>query len=187
LNEFFAEQPSVRGLVERISHELAAKAVILLHENGQVLQRSGWIDEGEYPSMAALVVAMIATGKSLGGLGEAFSGSPTRFSCDSESMGVYAVGVANEVWLTVLYDQPLNPGQFRMKVRRYAELLAKLGVRRPEQWEAEPEWAPEAGATLPPVPSGPAATPEILTTKNSSLFGNITDEEIEELFEKARS
>lgn len=186
MNEFTAEQPSVRGLVEKMSHDLSAKAVILLHENGQVLQRSGWIEDSDYPSMAALVVAMIAAGKSLGRLGEAFPGSPSRFSCDSESAGVYTVGVANDIWLAVLYDQPLNPGQFRMKVRRFAELLAKLGVSRPQQWE-EVEMGPTAGANLPPVSSRTVGGPENLTAKKSSLFVNITDEEIDQLFENARS
>lgn len=179
----------MRGLVERISNELGAKAVVLLHENGQVLHRSGWIDDAEYPSMAALVAAMIAAGKSLSNLGEAFLGSPSRFACDSEAMGLYTVGVANEVWLAVLYEQPLNPGQLRMKVRRYAELLANLGVQRPPQWELPKNGTAgaERSATLPPA--SPSATPdrEILTKNNSSLFGNITDAEIDELFENARS
>ena len=132
---FTSEQPSVSGLVDRITHELGAKAVFLLHENGQVLQRSGWIDESEYPSMAALVAAMIAAGKSLSNVGEAFLGNPSRFACDSESVGLYTVSVAQQIWLAVFYDQPLNPGQFRMKVRRYSELLARLGVQAPQQWE----------------------------------------------------
>jgi len=166
------EQPAVHGLIERINHELGAKAVVLLHENGQVLHRSGWIDEDEYPSMAALV-----------------AGAPSRFACDSESMGLYTVGIMNGVWLTVLYDQPLNPGQFRMKVRRYAELLARLGVQRPEQWEVT-DFGTSSGATratLPPVSSRATPRPEFLTAKDSSLFGNITDDEIDELFENARS
>ncbi|MGZ3650712.1 MAG: hypothetical protein ACXWSC_06015, partial [Bdellovibrionota bacterium] len=108
------------------------------------------------------------------------------FACDSESSGLYTVGVAHGIWLSVLYDQPLNPGQFRMKVRRYSELLARLGVQQPEQWEM-PQNVTAHGATLPPVSSREATTPEILTAKNPSLFANISDSEIDELFENARS
>ena len=130
---FRAEQPSVQGIVERACHELSAKAVVLLHENGQVLQRSGWIDDSDYPAMSALIAAMIAAGKSLSNIGEAALGEPSRFSCDSEAAGLYTVGVAHGIWLSVLYDQPLNPGHFRMKVRRYADLIARLGVQKPTQ------------------------------------------------------
>lgn len=205
MSAFTPEQPSVRGLVDRMSHELSAKAVVLLHENGQVLQRSGWIDDHEYPAMAALVVAMIAAGKSLSHLGQAFLGIPSRFTCDSDKMGLYTVGVTPEIWLTVLYEQPLNPGQFRMKVRRYAELLAKLGVKKPTQWDSADTGpgtsvvvpgGPIAGATVGNGPSNGANLPpaglqernaqqEKLTKKDSSLFTNITDEEIDELFENA--
>jgi predicted regulator of Ras-like GTPase activity (Roadblock/LC7/MglB family) len=183
-----SHQPAVRGLVERISQELGTRAVILLHENGQILQSKGWIDDAEIPAMAALVAAMIAAGKSLDGLGAAFGGAPSRFSCDSESRGLYTIAVMNGIWLSVLYEQPLNPGQFRMKVRRYAEHLAQLGVKKPEQWEVTDfVHAAASSATLSPVSSKEMARPEKLTAKNSSLFGNISDEEIDELFENARS
>jgi hypothetical protein len=190
LEHFTADQPSVQGLIERACTELSAKAVLLLHENGQVLQKSGWIDDNEYPAMAALIAAMIAAGKGIGNLSDSNVGSPSRFACDSEAAGLYTVGVAHGIWLSVLYDQPLNPGQFRMKVRRYSELLARLGVQQPEQWELPQNGTasmPEDGATLRPVSSREATTPEILTAKNSSLFANISDTEIDELFENARS
>jgi hypothetical protein len=116
-----AQQPSLPSLIQRMSHELNTKAVVLFHESGQILYRSGWLDETHFPTMAALAAAMIAAGKSLGKLGEATAGdSPTRFSCDSDEIGLYTVAVGPEHWLAALYDQPMNPGQFRMKVRRYA-------------------------------------------------------------------
>ena len=186
MNNFPEEQPSVGGVVERMSHDLSAKAVLLLHENGQILHNSGWIEDADYPSIAALVVAMIAAGKSLGSLGEVFPGSPSRFSCDSENTGFYTVGVSQGIWLAVLYDLPLNPGLFRMKVRRYAELLAQLGVRQPEQWEST-EISFRTGASLPPVSKEGIKNREILTKKDSTLFVNITDEEIDQIFENPSS
>lgn len=178
-------QPSTQSLVERMSHELGARAVLVLHENGQVLHRYGWISENEYPTMAALISAMIATGNSLGKLGEHFPHSPSRLSCDSDAMGLYMVGVNPGLWLAVLYEQPMNPGQFRMKVRRYASLLAKIGVSQPMQWETE---SPSSTRDkVAPKSTGGSVTMEIITEKNSSLFANITDEEIDEIFENARS
>lgn len=183
---FIPEQPSIGGLVERMSDELGANAVVLLHENGQVLQKGGWIDDRDYPAITALVAAMIATGRSLGSLNEKLLGSPTRFACDSDQQGIYTVAVAPEIWLAVLYEQPLNPGLFRMKVRRYADTIKRLGVQKPNQWEvAQSSLAP--GANLPPVSSDGPTTTEILTSPKSTLFGDITDEEIDDLFENARS
>jgi len=180
------DQPSAQSLVERMSHELGAKATLVLHENGQVLHRYGWVNESDFPTMAALISAMIATGKSFGQLGENFPSSPARFSCDSDEMGLYTVSVTPEIWLAVLYEQPLNPGQFRMKVRRYAGFLAKLGVTSPDQWEVT-DYGTEAGGTLAPVSPAPTAPLEKITAPKSSLFGDITDEEIDNIFENARS
>lgn len=182
------EQPSVRGLIDRMTSELAARAVVLLHEDGQVLQKSGWIDENEYPLIAALVAAMIATGRSLGERGDGFAGAPSRFACDSEATGLYVVAVANGVWLAVLYEQPLNPGQLRMKIRRYSELLAHLGVEKSPTLEVPQKgnMRPVSGATLSPVSSVRNSNPVTLT-QNGILFGNITDDEIDHLFENARS
>lgn len=157
-----------------MSHELQAKAVILLHRNGQVIHQSGWLEEREFPAMAALVAAMTSAGTSLGSLGEnSDKGSPTRFHCESESTALYVISINEEYWLATLYDQPLNPGLFRMKVRRYGEDFSRLGVSLPKQWE-EASAAP-AGATLPP-----SETPKM------ALFENITDDEIDSLFNEAR-
>lgn len=174
------EQPSAQSLVERMSHELGARAVVVLHENGQVIHRYGWVSDNDYPTMAALISAMIATGKSLGQLGENFPGVPSRFACDSEEMGLYTVSVAPAIWLSVLYEQPLNPGQFRMKVRRYSQLLSKLGVHQPQQWE-------KPGDSLAPVQSSRQGNPEKITAENTSLFADITDEEIDNIFDNPRS
>jgi hypothetical protein len=90
--------------------------------------------------------------------------------------------VAHGIWLSVLYDQPLNPGHFRMNVRRYADLLARLGVQLPEQWEVTERGA-SAGANLPPVSS----TVDKTTPVKPTLFGEISDSEIDDLFVNARS
>lgn len=157
-----------------MSHELKAKAVVLLHNSGQVIHKSGWIEDNEFASMAALVAAMTSAGKTLGMLGEdTDKGAPTRFHCESEAIGLYAVAVNEDYWLATLYDQPLNPGQFRMQVRRYGEALARLGVALPAQWEQDE--IPEKSASLAPG-----------IRQKATLFENITDDEIDSLFDEAR-
>jgi hypothetical protein len=177
-------------LLQRLAEEISATAVLLLHETGQVLHQFGSLGSGEFPAMAALVSAMIATGKSLGGLGPAFE-SPRRFACDSDDMGLYTVSVEEEIWLVALYDQPLNPGLARMKVRRCAEACSRLGTEVPEQGEIEAPAPAKAlsspvGATLPPSRQPDTLSQEKITG-NSSLFTNITDDEIDRLFEDAHS
>lgn len=157
-----------------MSHDLQAKAVVLLHNSGQVICKSGWIEDNEFASMAALVAAMTSAGSTLGKLGEdSDKGAPSRFHCESETIGLYAVAIDKEYWLATLFDQPLNPGLFRMKVRRYGENIARLGVQLPEQWEKENDT--DFGATLPP--SG---------HQKDTLFENITDDEIDSLFDEGR-
>ncbi len=202
-------QPALESLVKRLSGEINAKAVMLIHENGQVLHRHGALSEHEYPAMAALVAGMIAVGKSLGGLGETFAGAPNRFACDSEAVGLYMSFVSDGIWLTALYDQPLNPGLFRMKVRRYAETAARLGASRPSEYELPVEAAPvnqvrstpSAPAPVPqngtvstvaraastPVFDSAPRHPEKVTEQKKELFNNITDEEIDSLFDGASS
>lgn len=172
-----AAQPSVQSLLLRMSHELNAKAIVFFDGSGQILARSGWLEESNFPAMAALAAAMISAARGLGELGE--SEAPSRFSCDSNSTGLYTVGVGEDRWLTTLYDQPLNPGKFRMRIRRFAETLAQL--------DANPaDWQPEKGVTLLPEPEN--TTPlENLTEQDSTLFANITDDEIDRLFENPSS
>jgi predicted regulator of Ras-like GTPase activity (Roadblock/LC7/MglB family) len=190
-------QPSLESLLQRMGEEISAKAVLLLHESGQVLHQFGQLQEGEFPAMAALVSAMIATGKSLGSLGESFAEAPRRLACDSDEVGLYTVAVGEGIWLVALYDQPLNPGLVRMKVRRCAEACARLGADIPEPWEVPeivtPKAAPETrahqpvGANLsPPVALDTIGQAKITEDKNS-LFNNITDDEIDRLFENTHS
>lgn len=190
-------QPSLESLLKRLGEEISAKAVLVLHESGQVLHQFGALSENEYPAMAALVSAMIATGKSLGTLGEAFAEAPRRLSCDSDDVGLYTVQIQEGIWLVALYDQPLNPGLVRMKVRRCAETCARLGTEKPEQWEeeepayVEPEPSPlgqsYSGATTPPPVALDTIGQEKIIGNDSSLFTNITDDEIDRLFENTHS
>lgn len=154
-----------------MSHELSAKAVLLLHENGQVLSRSGWMDDSEVPVMAALVSALTATSRSLRQLGdtEESDESPVRIHCESDATGLYVVSLGGPYWLSTLYDHPLNPGLFRMKVRRYAETIRKFAHSLPGDVPL-PDGVVSAGVSL---------TPE---SEKSALFENITDEEIDNLF-----
>ena len=152
------QQPGVQGLLERISQELSCKAVLYLQSDGQVLSSAGWIEKREIPSVAAIVAAVAAAGYSLAP-GNENTSEEFRFHYEFGDTALYAVAVDGQSWLATLYDQPLNPGLVRMKIRRFSETLRRLN-------------RPAAGAYLtPPVQKKPA------------FFENITDEEIDHLFE----
>jgi hypothetical protein len=161
-----------------MADELGAKAALLLHETGQVLEFAGEMEERQYPSIAALISAMIATGKSLGQMGDHFTTSPTRFACDSETMGLYTCAVTEDTWLAALYDQPLNPALHRMKIRRYAQACAHLQAR---------SGAIETGAESTPIANMAQGEQAKTTIPDPSLFTNITDDEIDRLFDEASS
>jgi predicted regulator of Ras-like GTPase activity (Roadblock/LC7/MglB family) len=179
-------QPAMESVLIRLGEEISARAVLLLQEDGQILQSTGPLEESEAPTMAALVAAMIATGKSIGSLGGAFPSNPTRFACDSDDSGIYMVAVGTGVWLAALYDQPLNPGKLRLRVRQTAAICAQLGIQKNESKKV-PENITSGGAKAPPTMAPISNAPEKITEQNSSLFTNITDDEIDRLFEISSS
>ncbi len=195
-------QPALESVLARLGEEISARAVLLFQEDGQVLHSAGPMSASEVPIMAALVAAMIATGKSLGNLGDAFPGNPSRFSCDSEMSGIYLVEVEPGIWLSALYDQPLNPGKLRLRVRQTARICNQLGIQHARKGSFRGAVSPSAspasatvsspganllGATSTPVVKSHPQDPEKITDANSNLFTNITDDEIDRLFENPSS
>lgn len=192
-------QPALESVLARLGEEISARAVLLFQEDGQVLHSAGPMSSSEVPIMAALVAAMIATGKSLGNLGDAFPGNPSRFSCDSDMSGIYLVEVEPGVWLSALYDQPLNPGKLRLRVRQTARICSQLGIQKTQKGsarsnplpsfpkESTPSPAKEIGANSTPVVKSHSLDPEKITEANTNLFTNITDDEIDRLFENTSS
>ena len=74
-----------------------------------------------------------------------------------------------------------------MKVRRCAEACSRLGAEKVDSWEAPESLAPATGATLSPI-AQPATTSQAkITDAKGSLFTNITDDEIDRLFENPSS
>ncbi len=158
--------PAIDLLLEKMGVELKTEAVLFLHDSGQILARHGKLQEHEYPTVAALVAGMVAAGTSLMNAAKEVIRTEEdrkRFSCEYRDGGIYAVAVGQDYWVASVYKEILNPGQLRMRLRSYAEMLDKL------------------------------CTPQTLTTKVGIIsapvsdelghhFENITDEEIERIF-----
>lgn len=186
-------------MIEGMQRELNAKAALLLLESGQIQFFCGEMNENDYPSMAALIAAMIATGKSLGSIGDSFSTPPTRLSCDSDTLGLAVVEVTEGLWLAALYDQPLNPALYRHRLKICADRCASFLRPLPQAQEQDALFSGNSGgnplASPRPNPSskisGAKATPsgktslthDVKNTEGASIFTNITDDEIDRLFE----
>lgn len=170
-----------------MQRELNAKAAILLLESGQIQFSCGEMHESDYPSMAALIAAMIATGKSLGSIGDSFSPPPTRFSCDSETLGLAVVEVGAGIWLAALYDQPLNPALYRHRLKVCADRCASFLRPLTSAATQDPLFSTSAKSKLEGAKTTPPAkttlTHNVKITEDSSLFIDITDDEIDRLFE----
>jgi len=166
LNAILTSSSAIDSLVEKMSTELATQAVLFIHNSGQILARSGKLQEEEYPTVAALLAGMVAAGTSL--MSAASNDSPEedrkRFSCEYRSGGIYAVAVGESYWIASVYEEILNPGLLRMRLRKYAEILEKINT-------------PQALFTK------PGCDPAPVLNMPEANFENITDEEIEELFQ----
>lgn len=170
----------VISVVERMSQELEASVVLLLHSSGQILFHSGSMAEEELPPLAAVFAAMVSACQSLG------QAQARRLSCEFEHASLYAVAVGEHHWLTTLYNPPLNPGLFRQKVRQYGRLLERL---EPE-FSLDPPSIEQKKAGIKVTTfahgeqgTGVKATPgDLNNTGKTPLFENITDEEIDTLF-----
>lgn len=157
---------AIDQLIEKMSTELSTEAVLYIHSTGQIIACSGKLPQDEYPIVAALLAGMVSAGTTLihsSATNKDPSDDRKRFSCEYRDGGIYSVAVSADYWIAAVYAGVMNPGQLRMKLRTYAEILEKLH------------------------------TPQVLVTNRSNLapvseglggnFENITDEEIERLFQ----
>ena len=186
MKENLVVQPGVSALIARAHSALGTSATILFHRSGQILAKNGDIPEEDYPTVAVLVAGMVAAGQSLSQLMGESPHSDYQLSHGTSEGGLYAVRISQDFWVFALYKQILNPGLFRMHMRRLAQEIGAQ-LKAPKGWLTEDvqiagsaatqEFAgggkdPGTGAKTPPAEkSGP------------KLFDNITDEEIDQLFD----
>ena len=192
-----AEQPSTKGLLERMTEELILKAALFLHQDGRILSFAGSLNYADYPLLATLVAAIASAGESLRSLGTTDE-SLNRIYLESDANSLYLTRVGTQSFLVTYGSSPVNPGLHRMQVRRYAETLAKLEAGSPKTDVVLAQIPLESLAK--PSPSTTALTNFGTSLRNSRdagatlrpvsisterLFENITDDEIESLFDES--
>jgi predicted regulator of Ras-like GTPase activity (Roadblock/LC7/MglB family) len=161
LQEIPNTQPEIAPLLGRCNQELGSQATILIHRDGQILAKTGDLPEDDFPALAALVAGMVSAGESLSSLiGEIDPGHAKQLNFGSSSRGIYAVSIKNSYWIAAAHGSLLNPGLYRMQIRRLAIEVERLLEK------------PSARAI-----SAPARKSDPM------LFNDITDEEINQLFD----
>lgn len=175
MKENLVLQPNVLALIERAHATLGTQATVLFHRSGQILAKNGDIPEHDYPTVAVLVAGMVAAGQSLAQLMGETENRDYQLSHGTSEGGLYAVRINQDYWVFAVYRSILNPGLFRMHMRRLAQEIEQF-LKAPNGWLANDiqvsQPAMKPGAKMPPgEKSGPR------------LFDNITDEEIDQLFD----
>jgi hypothetical protein len=206
------DQPSILSVIQRLRSEIGGAAAFLLDERGQIHHCDSKLSTDRWPALGALVAGLIGAGQSVAEVGGSedltLSSSadrqsqrmPHSFSCDSEDLGIYTVRLGtSSLWLAALYDQPMNPGRTRLRIRRAAWDLAELveataldeadlmGHEEP-LGEVGTKIAGTSGGISAPVTNGPPPIPANNTRSPEPLFDSLTDDEVDSLFslEKAQ-
>ncbi|MCO5143406.1 MAG: hypothetical protein M9962_09985 [Oligoflexia bacterium] len=168
----FNSQPSINGLIQRIAFELDAHIVFVIKEDGQILYHSDFSNKDELAKIAALATALLSAASSMGATEEDPNNSILRISCETATNDIYFCSIDQNHWLFSIYPHPQNPGKTRMILRNYAGLMTKISKSDSQTQEIEQK-------------SRVKMSP--LAQNDRSLFANITDDEIDKLFDEAQS
>lgn len=167
--------PKISALIEHANHAFGANATLLIHRSGQILAKHGSMDENDYPTLAVLVAGMVAAGQSLAELANAPDSQEFTLAHGVGEHGLYAAQLDTDHWVFSIHQNMLNPGLFRMQVRRLVNEIQRELATKPILVNSVSE-SPQESANRGVSPA--------LTGQNAPhLFRDITDEEIDRLFE----
>ncbi|MDG2332892.1 MAG: roadblock/LC7 domain-containing protein [Myxococcota bacterium] len=149
--DFAAIQVIIDGLVE----ETGARGVLVIDRVGQLLSRTGRMEEFDTTSLASLAAGCVAaTGGLARLLGE--DDFPSHFH-QGESGSLYISRVDERGILIVFFDRASSLGLVRLRARKGSAALAHVFEEAQKENEAR-------------------------VSPDHSAFANITDEEIDNLF-----
>jgi predicted regulator of Ras-like GTPase activity (Roadblock/LC7/MglB family) len=150
-----AEYHRITGVCDRLTRESNAKVVFLVDKTGQLIASAGATQDIDTVSLASLTAGNIAA---TGGLAKLIG--EQEFSLlfhEGERDNLHISIVGQRVILVVLFDARSSLGLVRLRVKKASEELARVF----EELEAK------------------ANAPGVKT-----LFGEITDEDIDNLFKE---
>ena len=146
----------VTAVCDRLTREANARVVFLVDKNGQLIASSGQAQNVDTTSLASLTAGNVAA---MGGLAKLIGEKefPTQFH-EGEHESLHMSIVAGRVVLVVIFDARSSLGLVRLRVKRAGEELARVFDALSRR-----QTAPEA----------------------RSPFAEITDEDIDQLFDRS--
>ena len=150
---FKEEATQIKFICDRLAREANAKAVLCIDKNGQPFAQSGDTERLDITSLSALMAGNVAA---TGGIANLLS--EKEFSGqfhEGEKTNVHISIVAQRVILVVLFDERSSLGLVRLRVRKAAEELGRVLE---------------------------AMIRKSTSFQSSSVFAEITDEDIDNMF-----
>jgi predicted regulator of Ras-like GTPase activity (Roadblock/LC7/MglB family) len=146
------EFKQISSLCERLTREANAKAVLLVDKNGQFITSHGEVANLDTTSLASLTAGSVAA---TGGLAKIIGEKefPNVFH-EGERDNLHLSIVAQRAILVVMFDQRSSLGLVRLRVKKTGEELARIFTAMIAKAESEAQ----------------------------EPFGEITDEDIDNLF-----
>jgi predicted regulator of Ras-like GTPase activity (Roadblock/LC7/MglB family) len=143
------------ALAQRLAHDANAKAVFLVEKDGQLVAEAGELNGIDTTSLASLVAGNIAAS---GGLATIIGEEefPVHFH-QGKRDNVHVTIVAQRIILVVIFDDRSSLGLVRLRVKRAGQQLAQVFEEVFKKTELEEDL-------------------------HGSPFGDITDEDIDNLF-----
>ena len=167
--------PELQLLLEQAAAGLMADAIVLCHESGQILAAAGDMDQNELPGVAALVSGMIAAGTSLYSRGDKSGDNDLYLIFGNSRGGCYAVQMSDNQWVFSIHRDVENPGLYRMLLRKLVADAHYLSVEIPD---TEGKKGPKN------TPASHQNNAIMAPNSGTKLFGNLSDEEIDRLFDQ---
>jgi len=147
------EFQQIQVVCSRLHRESNSKAVLLIDKNGQLIAESGDTSNLDTTSLSSLTAGNVAA---TGGIAKLLKEKEfTGQFHEGEHVNIHISLVANRVILVILFDERSSLGLVRLRVRKAADELTRIF---------------DALMSKVQTPSAP------------SIFSEITDEDIDNLF-----
>ncbi|MBK8481963.1 MAG: roadblock/LC7 domain-containing protein [Proteobacteria bacterium] len=147
------EFQQIQAVCSRLHRDASAKAVLLIDKNGQLIADAGDVANLDTVSLSSLTAGNVAA---TGGIAKLLKEKEfTGQYHEGEETSVHMTLVAQRVILVILFDERTSLGLVRLRVRKAGDEIAKIF---------------EAMMAKVAEPSAP------------SIFSEITDEDIDNLF-----
>ncbi len=202
MDEIENAQTKIDALLASQIQSIGADALVVLHNSGQILAHSQCKDS-DLATISALVAGMLSAAQSVSEIQGLKSDRSFALSHDDGESGLYTAQINRSYWIFSVFHEVLNPGLFRMNIRRLALDLRDL-VSDPSKWierKAMNEWGAEdlrrdplpdsQSENISPEKTGETEINADFGVKATSsrrdapkLFSDITDEEIDQLFDR---